>query len=630
MATVGRLVVRLTATTGDLQKGLKRAERMMQRSSGRMRNIGSNMTSGFSLPLAAAGGAALKFSTNINEGMANVGTLIPGNIKRLQELKGEVQSLMGETGKGAKDLTGGLYEVISAFGDSAETAQRLAISAKASVAGVASTKDSIALLSATTKGYGDTSAAALQKASDLAFQTVKLGQTDFPQLAASIGTVIPNAAKLGVKQEELFATYATLTGVTGDAARVSTQYSSILRAMMSPTDAMAAGIKKLGFQTAEAMIAEHGLTGSLRLLVAQTDGTSAGVAKLFGRAEALTAAFALTGSQSAVFDEKLKLMASSAGATDAAFKAQTEGINVLGFAWKRLKANAEVAFQVMGDAIGPVILEVTNSGKPLVNVLKAAANWFKNLSSGGKRTVVVVAAFTAALGPALMALGLFGQGLATIPALLSPVVGLLGGTTKGVIQLGTALAHPRQGLEKLGKAATKFGKTITTQVLPKLAAISWQVWAVIGVALIMIGVWKKWGGEIKKWVVQAYKDSKKWVVEGWVQIGNWVKGALESVAGFFTGLYEAVATRVYEVYAAAKKWLVERLGDVFEWIRNAVGTVIGFFSGLYRNVAGWMGKTIDELKLDEALDGVNAFAKDAGLKLKEFGEARPASREMRS
>ena len=38
-------------------------------------------------------------------------------------------------------------------------------------------------------GYGDTSAAAVAKASDLALLTVRLGQTTFPELAASIGRV---------------------------------------------------------------------------------------------------------------------------------------------------------------------------------------------------------------------------------------------------------------------------------------------------------------------------------------------------------------------------------------------------------------------------------------------------------
>ena len=51
--------------------------------------------------------------------------------------------------------------------------------------------------------------------------------TTFPELAASIGRVVPVAAKMNVAQEELFAGFATLTGVTGSAAEVSTQLAGI-------------------------------------------------------------------------------------------------------------------------------------------------------------------------------------------------------------------------------------------------------------------------------------------------------------------------------------------------------------------------------------------------------------------
>ena len=81
------------------------------------------------------------------------------------------------------------YQVISAFGDTKEVPKQLEATLKAAKAGGASAFDSLNLLSAVTKGYGDTSFEAMMKVSDLAFQTVKLGQTTFPELASSIGRV---------------------------------------------------------------------------------------------------------------------------------------------------------------------------------------------------------------------------------------------------------------------------------------------------------------------------------------------------------------------------------------------------------------------------------------------------------
>ena len=129
----------------------------------------------------AAVGAAIyagpvKSSMEFEKQMSNVGTLLDGDVAgRIAELKKSVISISNITGAGTDNLTDGLYQVISAFGDTAESAKLLEIASKAATAGGATTTDSINLLSAVTKGYGDISAEAQQKAADLAFQTVKLG-----------------------------------------------------------------------------------------------------------------------------------------------------------------------------------------------------------------------------------------------------------------------------------------------------------------------------------------------------------------------------------------------------------------------------------------------------------------------
>ena len=201
----------------------------------------------------AAVGAAIyagpvKSSMAFEKQMSNVGTLLDGDVAgRIAELKKSVISISNITGAGTDNLTDGLYQVISAFGDTAESAKLLEIASKAATAGGATTTDSINLLSAVTKGYGDISAEAQQKAADLAFQTVKLGQTSFPELASSVGKVIPLAATLSLKQEDLFGAMATLTGVTGSTAEVTTQLKATMQGFLSPSKDMTASLEKLGY-----------------------------------------------------------------------------------------------------------------------------------------------------------------------------------------------------------------------------------------------------------------------------------------------------------------------------------------------------------------------------------------------
>jgi len=322
--------------------------------------------------LAGVGTAAVIMATDLNASMANVATLIPNATERVEELKHEVQDLSIETGKSTEDLAEGLYQVVSAFGDTADSAKILETAAKGATAGVATTTDAINLLSAVTKGYGDTSAEAAQKASDLAFTTVKLGQTTFPELAASIGKVVPLASQLKVSQEELFATFATLTGVTGGAAEVSTQYSAVLRAMIQPTEAMMIAVEKLGYESAASMVKQLGMAEAMRQVMASTDGSEEAVGKLFGSAEALTAVFALTGGQAEVFNQKLAAMQQAAGATDEAFNEQANGVNKLGFMWEQLKAKFTVVMQNIGDALIPILIQL---GEQLMPIIDQVVTW---------------------------------------------------------------------------------------------------------------------------------------------------------------------------------------------------------------------------------------------------------------
>ena len=160
----------------------------------------------------AATAAVVKFGTDavtsavgFETQMANVATLLDGTSEqvseRVSELGDDVLAVSNNTGVATDELTDGLYQIISAVGDSEDAIDQMELAAKAAAAGGATTTDAINLLTAVTKGYGDTSADAFQKASDLSFMTVKLGQTSFPELASSMGKVVPLASALGVEQE---------------------------------------------------------------------------------------------------------------------------------------------------------------------------------------------------------------------------------------------------------------------------------------------------------------------------------------------------------------------------------------------------------------------------------------------
>ena len=198
------------------------------------------------------------------------------------------------------------------------------------------------------RGYGDTSAEAVQKAADLAQQTVILGQTTFPELAGSVGKVVPLMASLGARRKNCLRTMATATGVTGNAAEVSTQLRGVLQSLMAPTKDMTALMSSMGYETGAAMLQGEGLQGVIEAVTAKAAESGDPLQKYIGSIEGQTLALALAGPQAEVYAEKLDAMNNAAGASSAAFDAQTKGINKAGFSMKQ----ASIKFQVMMQRIG--------------------------------------------------------------------------------------------------------------------------------------------------------------------------------------------------------------------------------------------------------------------------------------
>lgn len=303
-----------------------------------------------------AAGAATKVAADFQSQMSNVQTLLTGTqdeiAAKVSKYGDIVKEVSRTTGLETSNLTDGLYQVVSAFGDVGDAAKITEIAAKSAKAGNAETSDAVNLLSAVTKGYGDISAEANQKAADLAFTTVRLGQTSFPELASSMGKVIPLCATMKVSEEELFGAMATLTGVTGGTAEVSTQLKATIQGFMQPTTAMTSALKKMGYENGQVAIESLGLQGALDALKESVNGDELAFAGMFSSVEAKTAVLALAGAQSEDFTNKTKEMYSATGAAESAFDTQTANLKgTLG----KLKQAASTAVIELGEKFLPVV-----------------------------------------------------------------------------------------------------------------------------------------------------------------------------------------------------------------------------------------------------------------------------------
>jgi len=67
-------------------------------------------------------------------------------------------------------------------------------------------------------------------------------------LAQGLTNLTSTAKIAGISLEELFGVYATLTGVTGDANKVTTQLNGAINALAAPTTEASAKFKELGIE----------------------------------------------------------------------------------------------------------------------------------------------------------------------------------------------------------------------------------------------------------------------------------------------------------------------------------------------------------------------------------------------
>jgi TP901 family phage tail tape measure protein len=406
------------------------------------------------------GVVAINNSRELNKAMASVDTLLKGMGPNVHSLKKSIQQMAIDSGKSTTELAEGLYEVVSALGESTDNVDQLTVATRAAVAGNAQTIDSVKMLAAVTKGYGDVSSEAQQKVSDLAFRTVELGQTTFPELASEMGKVVPLAAALNTTQEDLFGTMATLTGVTGNTSEVTTQLASVYASFMKPSAAMKKLAKEQGFESASTMMKTLGLAKAMGVLKDATNGEADAVAKLITRKEGQLAVLALTGGQADVYREKLEAMKDAAGATDAAFKKQTEGINKQGHSWEKTKQRLVVFTQRLGDRLIPVVDRLLDRLEPLLEYLE-------NMDEETMDSVIALGKWVAILALATKGLsGLLGvvETLGTMKNLtmgLNNVAGGIGGV--GAEAVG-ATSKVGALLSKLGAlaAAAGVGYTVGT------------------------------------------------------------------------------------------------------------------------------------------------------------------------
>ena len=303
-------------------------------------------------------------------------TMAGKNAEGFAKLKNQVAELAKNVPVARDELANGLYQVVSNSVPENNWLNFLNKSAKASVGGVADLGEVVKVTSTVIKNYGLAWDAA-ESVQDKIQLTAKNGVTSFEQLAQALPRVTANASTLGVSIDELLASFATLTGVSGNTNEVATQMAAIFTALVKPSSEATEMAEKMGIEFNAASIQA---AGGLRNFLTQLDASvkeyaaANGVleqevyAKLFGSAESLRALTPLTNQLAEKFNENVDAMANSAGTINAAYNEMSStGSATTQMLKNQLGAITDVVAGFVGSAM-PFVSFIANTGVMVMSI----------------------------------------------------------------------------------------------------------------------------------------------------------------------------------------------------------------------------------------------------------------------
>lgn len=420
---------KLKDRTTDLEKGFNKIGKAFS-------NFGSLATKSLTVPIAAsttAMGLASKKAIEFDNGMREVLTLLPelGN-ESFEKLKNQALSFSKDIGKAPEETVKALYQALSAGIPRENVFEFLKTAGEASIAGVSDLKTSVDGLTSVTNAYGSEILNA-QKASDIMFQTVKLGKTDFTQLSNSLFNVIPIASAIGVKFEDIGAAIAAMTAQGVPTSAATTQMKQALSDLNKEGSVTYEAFKQISGESFKDFIAGGGnLQEALQMMSDYAEKTGKEVTSMFSSVEACSAVLALSGKNAGKFKDYLDQVRNSVGAASEAFKKIDDGA---ARQFERLKAELSALVIELGNNALPLINEsfiplfrdtlvpiIDDAIKTISSLIKA----FNNLPAPLQATTVGIIGITAGLGPALQGIGSLRKSFVETKKIINDFKGAIG------------------------------------------------------------------------------------------------------------------------------------------------------------------------------------------------------------
>ncbi len=406
---------------GDAERGFVN---MGATASAAMSLAGQNLTENLTRPILEMGKTAVETFANFERSMNFVQAVTGATGADFEMLKSQAQELGRTTQFTAQQAADGMKFLAMAGFETNEIyaampgVLQLAASAQMEVGRAAD------IVTNVLTGYNK-SVEELSHVNDVMVATFTSTNTSLEQLGQALKYVGPIASSAGLAFEEMNAAIGLLGNAGIQASMAGTSLRGAITHLLEPTKKAAAVLDDWGIKVTDA----QGKMLSFAEIIRQFEPHAEETGKLmtiFGQRAGPAMAALITQGSDAL--KKLTDEVTNAGGV-AERVANTQMQGLMG-AWIQFKSATEGLAITLGERLKPAMMAI-------LETLTEAVRWFQTLPVGVQEAVIAIAAFAAAIGPVLIALGS-----------LQMVLGLVGAA------LGTAV------LPLIGQAVLAFGTLV--------------------------------------------------------------------------------------------------------------------------------------------------------------------------
>tara|TARA_R100000664_G_scaffold16331_1_gene25094 strand:- start:12126 stop:14471 length:2346 start_codon:yes stop_codon:yes gene_type:complete len=395
MSSTKTLSIFLKLNSKEFTTGIKKIEGKLGKFSKRLDRIGSSLTRNLTLPLLAVGASSVKAASDFEASMTKIQTLVGTSASDVNKLRESVLQLSGKTATAPRELAEGLFFIQSAGFKGKASLDALEVSAKASAIKMGDMKDIANALTSMMTGYAKENMTAV-RAGDLLHETLKQGKFEAADFMDKIGTVIPTAAAFGISFEQLGASVATMSRLSGDAASSLTAVNRLMMSLNAPAEQQSKILKDVfGSYDNLAESLKKDFAGTLGIIFKALEGNNKELTKVFGSTKAVKAAFSTAGLQAETYSEVLDKMDKSLGNVNNGLNIASETAE---FKFQQSLVDLGVASIRLGDTLKPVATKIATW-------ISKMANRFSRLSSETVEKISKIGLALLALGPSILILG---------------------------------------------------------------------------------------------------------------------------------------------------------------------------------------------------------------------------------